>query len=124
MAKFKFYEDRKITAWTRDYFEVEAESLEDAISFIKKHDVSLNELDEENECTTYFVTYDDIKRGLEKAANGTFTIATRLGEDYVKGEKESARVSFNSFANEELDFDLIRADILMQIILFDEIIYD
>lgn len=82
-----------------------------------------HELDEENECTTYFVTYDDIKRGLERAANGTFTIATRLGEDYVKGEKESARVSFNSFANEELDFDLIRADILMQIILFDEIIY-
>ena len=45
MAKFKFYEDRQITAWTRDYFEVEAESLEDAIALIKKHDVSLNVLE-------------------------------------------------------------------------------
>lgn len=48
MAKFKFYEDRQITAWTRDYFEVEAESLEDAIALIKKHDVSLNELEGEH----------------------------------------------------------------------------
>ena len=78
---------------------------------------------DEDENVTYLVTYDDIKRGLERAADGTFTITTKLGEDYVKGEKESARVSFNSFANEELDFDLVRADILMQIILFDEIIY-
>lgn len=45
MAKFKFYEDRQITAWTRDYFEVEAESLEDAIALIKKHNCGLDELE-------------------------------------------------------------------------------
>lgn len=45
MAKFKFYEDRKITAWTRDYFEVEAESLEDAIALIEKHNCGLDELE-------------------------------------------------------------------------------
>lgn len=45
MAKFKFYEDRKITAWTRDYFEVEAESLEDAIALIEKYNCGLDELE-------------------------------------------------------------------------------
>lgn len=80
-------------------------------------------IDDDDECIHYTLNLEDVKRGLEKAANGTFTITTNLGEDYVKGEKDSARVSFNSFANESLDFDLVRADILMQIILFDEIIY-
>ena len=81
-------------------------------------------VDDEDECVHYTVGLEDIKRGLERAANGTFTITTKLGEDYIKGEKESARRSFNSFADDDaVDFDLIRADILMQIILFDEIIY-
>ena len=79
--------------------------------------------DDDDSSVIYFVNLESIKRGLESAANGTFTITTNLGEDYVKGEKDSARVSFNSFANNLLDFDLVRADILMQIILFDEIIY-
>lgn len=80
-----------------------------------------HELDEENECTTYFVTYDDIKRGLERAADGTFNAGN---DKWTEQTKRSARVSFGSFMNEEAcDFDLVRADILMQIILFDEIIY-
>ena len=80
-----------------------------------------HELDEENECTTYFVTYDDIKRGLERAADGTFN----AGNDrWTELTKRSARVSFDSFMDEDsCEFDLVRADILMQIILFDEIIY-
>lgn len=45
MAKFKFYEDRQITAWRRDYYEVEAETLEDAIELIKSNDMSLEELE-------------------------------------------------------------------------------
>ena len=80
-----------------------------------------HELDEENECTTYFVTYDDIKRGLERAADGTFNAGN---DKWTEQTKRSARVSFDSFMDEDrCDFDLIRADILMQIILFDEIIY-
>ena len=79
------------------------------------------ELDEENECTTYFVTYDDIKRGLERAANGTFNAGN---DEWTEPTKRSARVSFDSFMDEDsCDFDLVSADILMQIILFDEIIY-
>lgn len=83
----------------------------------------LQDEEDEDAAVIYRLTLEDIKRGLERAANGTFTITTNLGEDYVKGEKESALASFNSFATESLDFDLVRADILMQIILFDEIIY-
>lgn len=73
---------------------------------------------DEDENVTYFVTYDDIKRGLERAADGTFN----AGND--KWTKRSARVSFDSFMDEDsCQFDLGGADILMQIILFDEIIY-
>ena len=80
-----------------------------------------HELDEENECTTYFVTYDDIKRGLERAADGTFYAGN---DKWTKQTKRSARVSFDSFMDEDsCEFDLVRAEILMQIILFDEIIY-
>ena len=80
-----------------------------------------HELDEEDECTTYFVTYDNIKRGLERAADGTFNAGN---DKWTEQTKRSARVSFDSFMDEDrCDFDLVRADILMQIILFDEIIY-
>lgn len=76
---------------------------------------------DEDENVTYFVTYDDIKRGLERASDGTFN----AGNDrWTEQTKRSARVSFDSFMDEDTcDFDLVRADILMQIILFDEIIY-
>ena len=80
-----------------------------------------HELDEDNECTTYYVTYDDIKRGLERAADGTFNAGN---DKWTEQTKRSARVSFDSFMDEDrCDFDLVRADILMQIIIFDEIIY-
>ena len=80
-----------------------------------------HELDEDNECTTYYVTYDDIKKGLERAADGTFNAGN---DKWTEQTKRSARVSFDSFMDEDrCDFDLVRADILMQIILFDEIIY-
>lgn len=45
MATFKFYQDTEINAWVRDYFEVEADSLEDAINLIKK----VNKLENDTE---------------------------------------------------------------------------
>ena len=70
---------------------------------------------------TYFITYNEIKRGLERAANGTFNAGN---DEWTEQTKRNARVSFDSFMDEDrYDFDLVRADILMQIILFDEIIY-
>lgn len=76
---------------------------------------------DENGNVTYFVTYDDIKRGLERAADGTFNAGN---DEWTERTKRSARVSFDSFMDEDsCEFDLVSADILMQIILFDEIIY-
>lgn len=49
MATFKFYQDTEIKAWVRDYFEVEADSLEDAIELIKKGNTTLDELENQTE---------------------------------------------------------------------------
>ena len=77
-------------------------------------------VDDEDECVHYTLNLEDIKRGLENAASGTFNASISKWSD----DRRNARVSFESFANEDaVDFDLVRADILMQIILFDEIIY-
>ena len=77
--------------------------------------------DDDDSSVIYCVTLDDIKRGLEKAADGTFNAGDN---EWAEQTKRSARVSFDSFMDEDAcDFDLVRADILMQIILFDEIIY-
>jgi hypothetical protein len=45
MAKFEFYQDTEIKAWNRHYFEVEAESLEEAIALIQNEGKSLDELE-------------------------------------------------------------------------------
>ena len=82
-----------------------------------------HELDEERGCTTYYVTLEDIKRGLENAANGTFNINIEMGEDFAKGNVDFARTSFDFLLNDDTRFDLWNADCLMQIIIFNEIIY-
>lgn len=48
MAQFRFYQDKEVKTWVRDYFTVEAESLEDAIQFIKDNDTDMDKL--ENKC--------------------------------------------------------------------------
>lgn len=114
----------------------EKDCFEDILANILLHDGSIKVTDyyaegcvygslpheiDERENVTYFVTYNDIKRGLERASDGTFN----AGDDkWAERAKRSAKVSFDSFMDEDAcDFDLVRADILMQIILFDEIIY-
>ena len=77
--------------------------------------------DDDDSSVIYFVNLESIKRGLERAADGTFNAGN---DEWTERTKRSARVSFDSFMDEDrCDFDLVRADILMQIILFDEIIY-
>lgn len=75
--------------------------------------------------TTYYLTLDIIKRGLERAASGTFNAGQDegLGVDFVDNNLTSATRAFYAFAYDYRDWDAIRADILMQIILFDEIVY-
>lgn len=35
MGKYKFYQDRKVTSWERDYFSVEADSYEEAVAIVR-----------------------------------------------------------------------------------------
>lgn len=46
MAKFRFYQDKEVKTWIRDYFNVEAETLEEAIEYVK----NMGETFEDNEC--------------------------------------------------------------------------
>lgn len=75
---------------------------------------------DEDENYTYTVTLEDIKTGLAKAADGTFNSQSK---DFVEDERRFAKRAFDFFVTEACDFDLTYADCLMQIILFNEIIY-
>ena len=35
MAKFIFYQDKEVKTWVRDYYNVEAETLDEAIEYVK-----------------------------------------------------------------------------------------
>ena len=80
------------------------------------HEIEGCEEDEDIANVAYKVTLEDVKKGLEKAGSGTFKIN-------FDGEKEFGVKAFDMFANEDLSFDLVCADCLMQIIVFGELIY-
>ena len=68
----------------------------------------------------YPIQLSDVRIGLERAANGDFHAGSG-------SQREStlnfARQAFNAFLTEGNAWDYITGDALMQIILFDEIIY-
>lgn len=55
MAKFRFAQEKQITTWVRDYYYIEADSLEDAIAIVEDADKSLEEL----ECQDSRVVFDE-----------------------------------------------------------------
>jgi len=63
----------------------------------------------------YFVGLDEIKKGLAKCADGSFT------ED--DGERKWLAECFENFKNGGYDTDLSEAEALMQVIMFGELIY-
>lgn len=69
------------------------------------------------EFVSYLVTLEDVKRGLENAANGNY----KTNDKYSENELSCGYNAFVDFETENMD--LISADILMQIILFNEIVY-
>lgn len=69
----------------------------------------------ETDAAIYPVTFTDIKRGLERALNGNF-------KDSSYYENTIAEKVL-SLCEEESDFDNEDAEMLMQIILFNEIVY-
>ena len=72
---------------------------------------------------TYTLRLEDVVKGLERAANGTFNLRQDVGADYADRNMEFAKRSFEAMVWNEREWDLTTADCLMQIILFDEIIY-
>lgn len=72
---------------------------------------------EPTEYVSYLVTLEDVKRGLENAANGNYKTNDGNSENELS-------CGYNAFIDLETEnMDLTSADILMQIILFNEIIY-
>ena len=45
MATFRFYQDKEVKTWVRDYYNVEAETLEDAMKQIQDAKESLEDLE-------------------------------------------------------------------------------
>ena len=71
MAKFRFYQDKEIKAWIRDYFTVEANSLEDAIALIKNDGSDLDMMETRNGGRVQFEERD-MDTSLEWFSNGSF----------------------------------------------------
>lgn len=86
-------------------------------------DVCVAEKDtDEDDCSvSYRVTLDRIKEGIAAAFDGTFKGCTSATPD--NDELEAAHEAAQSFLLDDGDFDNTRAEILMQIIMFNEIIY-
>ena len=45
MAKFRFYQDKEVRTWVRDYFTIEAETLEEAIEYVKEAGCTLEDME-------------------------------------------------------------------------------
>lgn len=87
MAKFKFYQDTKINAWVRDYYEIEAETLEDAIDLVKGANVSLDDLENKDNGVVWqerdtSLIYDTMT---EEECFGVYSVDLENGAKY-KGE--------------------------------------
>lgn len=57
MAKYRFAQEKQITTWVRDFYEIEADSLDDAIAIVEEADMSLEEL-EYNDKRVEFIEND------------------------------------------------------------------
>ena len=69
----------------------------------------------DEEYAQYTITLTDIIEGLQRAANGTYK---------TKSDDKFIRQCFNEFADEyHYNLDMTDADALMQIIIFNELIY-
>jgi hypothetical protein len=71
MAKFRFYQDKEIKAWIRDYFTVEADNLEDAIALIKNDGRDLDIMESRHNGRVVFEERD-MDTSLEWFTNGSF----------------------------------------------------
>lgn len=87
------------------------------------HDEPCKDEDEMYGSVAYYVTLEDIRKGLEKSANGTFNTRPEVSEDFAKRNEMFAREAFSAYINESRFWDYTAADALMQVILYNEIVY-
>lgn len=71
MAKFRFYQDKEIKAWVRDYFTVEANSLDEAITLIKNDGSDLDMMEIKHKGKVEFEERD-MDTSLEWFMDGSF----------------------------------------------------
>lgn len=75
---------------------------------------------DDDENVTYKVTLEDVKRGLQACADGTFKIG------YGDGDSERAWLNeclYHFSDSDRMEMDQPEAEALMQIIMFNELIY-
>lgn len=65
MAKFSFYQDRKVTSWERDTFTVEADNYREAVDIVKSwHGQDISSVSDErlriDECRSLWETSENI----------------------------------------------------------------
>ena len=71
--------------------------------------------DDEDEMVGYEIRLKDIKRGIERAFNGTYKV--------YKNDVEFVRNAVTSILNRDGNIDMYGADAIMQVIMFNEIIF-
>lgn len=59
MAKFRFMQDKEIKTWVRDWYEIEAETYEDAVRLIDDECATLDYLESKHPDVVQFVERDD-----------------------------------------------------------------
>lgn len=77
-------------------------------------------IDPDDESCEYTIGLEDIVKGLQKCAEGTFK---HDNDKYGTGEVEWLAECFKHLKDGGYDLDLPEADALLQVILFDELIY-
>ena len=56
MSRFKFYQDKEVKTWIRDYFNVEAETLAEAIEYVRNMGCTFDDDECKKDTKCEFVT--------------------------------------------------------------------
>lgn len=97
MARFKFYQDKEVKTWVRDYFNVEAETLNEAIAYVKNMGCTFEDDECKKETKSEFA-YRDMDITLDCITNGdVFSDAERYSIfscdlDAVNEDSEVVRI--------------------------------
>lgn len=76
----------------------------------------------EDDDAVYTVTLQDVTNGLERACNGEFNLG-EMSSSLTDLQEIEAHWAFHSFERDSREWDAGSADILIQVIVFDEIVY-